>query len=312
MKKKMINKTFIQGVLYQHTLEKKVVNNPESANNGVEYITGNIEIATDAAKVNIVPVHFSFVTATTKQGKPNSTFTTLSDIISGKHGSIMTDGEDNAVMLTVDSAIGLNEFYTDRNGKEELVSAKRNEGGFVHIANVINDDEKTRNTFETDIIITNVRHVDADVEKGYPEKAIVKGAIFNFRNDVLPVEFSVVNTNAINYFEGLEAAPKNPIFTRVRGRQISETIVKRIEEESAFGETYIKEVPNTRKDFVITWAQSEPYVWDDEESILATEFAELLANRNTYLATLKKRNDEYKASKGQGTAKSVANDGFDF
>ena len=289
MKKKMINRTFIQGMLYQHSLEKKVVNNPESVNNGVEYITGNIEIATDDKKVNIVTVHFSFVTALTKSQKPNATFNTLSDIISGKHGSIMADGEDNAVYLTVDSAIGLNEFYSDRNGADELVSVKRNEGGFVHVANTINEDEKTRNTFETDIIITNVRHIDADDEKGNPEKAIIKGAIFDFRNAILPVEFSVLNPNAIAYFEGLEASSKAPVFTKIRGRQISETIVRKIEEESAFGETFVREVPSSRKDFVVTWAQQTPYEWDSEDSILASEFAELITARNTYLATLKKR-----------------------
>lgn len=309
MKKKMINRTFIQGMLYQHSLEKKVVNNPESTNNGVEYITGNIEIATDDKKVNIVTVHFSFVTALTKSQKPNATFNTLSDIISGKHGSIMADGEDNAVYLTVDSAIGLNEFYSDRNGADELVSVKRNEGGFVHVANTINEDEKTRNTFETDIIITNVRHIDADDEKGNPEKAIIKGAIFDFRNAILPVEFSVLNPNAIAYFEGLEASSKAPVFTKIRGRQISETIVRKIEEESAFGETFVREVPSSRKDFVVTWAQQTPYEWDSEDSILASEFAELITARNTYLATLKKRQDEYKASKGQG---STSNSGFDF
>ena len=309
MKKKMINRTFIQGMLYQHSLEKKVVNNPESANNGVEYITGNIEIATDDKKVNIVTVHFSFVTATTKSQKPNATFNTLSDIISGKYGSIVTDGEDKAICLTVDSAVGLNEFYSDRNGTDELVSVKRNEGGFVHVTSTINEDEKTRNTFETDIIITNVRHVDADDEKGYPEKAIIKGEIFDFRNAILPVEFTVLNPNAIAYFEGLEASSKAPVFTKIRGRQISETIVRKIEEESAFGETFVREVPSSRKDFVVTWAQQTPYEWDSEDSILASEFAELITARNTYLATLKKRQDEYKASKGQG---STSNSGFDF
>ena len=99
------------------------------------------------------------------------------------------------------------------------------------------------------------------------------------------------------------------MFTKIRGRQVSETIVRKIEEQSAFGETFVREVPSSRKDFVVTWAQQTPYEWDSEDSILASEFAELITARNTYLATLKKRQDEYKASKGQG---STSNGGFDF
>ena len=39
------------------------------------------------------------------------------------------------------------------------------------------------------------------------------------------------------------------------------------------------------------------YIWDTEEAILATEFIEALQNREIYLATIKQRQDDYKASK---------------
>lgn len=167
MKSAMINRTHIEGLLYQHDLELKVTGD-NSKNPGTEFISGNIEIATDDAGVNIVPVHFTYVTATTSKGKANASFSTLSDIINGKLGTVMKDGADKAVKLRIDSAIGLNEFYSDRNGKEELVSVKRNEGGFIHVVNAINEDEKTRNTFEVDMIITNVSHVDANEERQTP------------------------------------------------------------------------------------------------------------------------------------------------
>jgi len=312
MKSAMINRTHIEGLLYQHDLELKVTGE-NSKNPGTEFISGNIEIATDDAGVNIVPVHFTYVTATTSKGKANASFGTLSDIINGKLGTVMKDGADKAAKLRIDSAIGLNEFYSDRNGKEELVSVKRNEGGFIHVVNAINEDEKTRNTFEVDMIITNVSHVDADEEKQTPEKAIVRGAIFNFRNDLMPIELSVLNPNAINYFEGLEASSKEPVFTKVKGRQVSETIVRTIEEESAFGEASVREVKSTRKDFVITWAMKEPYLWDDESTITAAELKECMTKRETDLAAMKARSDEYKASKAGGAAKAApAAGGFDF
>ena len=296
--KKMVNNTHIEGALYQHDLALKVTGE-NSKNPGTEFISGNIEIATDDAGINIVPVHFTYVTATTAKGSANATFNVLKNIIDGVYKTVMTDGADNATMLRIDSAIGLNEFYTDRTGKEELVSVKRNEGGFVHVTPTIADDEKTRNTFECDIIISNVIHVEGDEEKGTTDKATVKGVIFNFRNDLMPVEFSVTNPKAMAYFEDLGASNSNPIFTKIKGRQISESIVRRVEEESAFGEPSIKEYKSTKKDFVITWAMAEPYVWDDDSTITARELTEALAAREIALAEMKRRSDEYKASQGR-------------
>ena len=301
MKATLINKTHISGLLYQHNLELKT-SGPNSAHPGTQFITGTIDIATDDAMINIVPVHFTYVTAVTGKGKDNATFKVLYDIIDGKHGTAMTNGADNAAILRIDSAIGLNEFYSDRSGKEELVSVKRNEGGFVHVVAVNDDAEKDRNTFDADIIITGATRHEGDEEKGTQDKVIVKGAIFDFRKALLPVEFSVTNENAMNYFESLEASPKHPTFTRVRGRQISEVYTTTKVEESAVGDAEVKEYKNTRKDFVITWAQAEPYAWDTEETILASELVEAMTARETYLATVKQRQDEYKASKGQGAA----------
>lgn len=309
--KSMINRTHIEGSLYQHDLELKVTGE-NSKNPGTEFISGNVEIATDNEGLNIVPVHFTYVTALTAKGKPNATYNVLKAIIDGTHGSVMKDGKDGAAKFRIDSAIGLNEFYADRNGTEELVSVKRNEGGFVHVIADVNEDEKVRNTFELDMIITGTRIIEADPERELPEKLVVKGATFNFRNDLLPIELSVVNPHAINYFESLDASNSNPIFTKVKGRQISETVVKKIEEESAFGESSIREVRNTRKDFVITWAQKEPYVWDDEQTITAAELKNCMSARETALAAMKARQDEYKASKAGANKITPAAGGFNF
>ena len=311
MKKTMINQTHIEGVLYEHNLEAKV-SGDTSKNPGTPFIAGTISIATDDAMTNIVPIHFSYVTATFGSGKPNDTYTTLSNIVNGTFGTYMKDGADKAVKLRVDSALGLNEFYTDRNGKEELVSVKRNEGGFVHKVDALDEDEKVRNTFKADMVITCVTHMDGDDEKGLPEKCVVKGAIFDFRKSLMPVEFSATNPNAMRYFEGLEASQKNPVFTCVWGRQVSETVVKQIRTESAFGEDEVREVKNTRRDFVITGASKEPYLWDDESSITAVELNEAIQKREVDLAAMKKRQDEYRASKSAPKAAAPAAGGFNF
>ena len=310
MAKKMINQTHVEGLLYEHKLELKE-SGPNSKNPGTKFISGTVDIATDDAGINIVPVHFTYVTEKTAKGSTNATFTTLMNIIDKKFGTIMANGKDAAVKLRIDSALGLNEFYSDRNGAEELVSVKRNEGGFVHVADSLADDENTRNTFTCDMLITNVSIKEADEEKNLPEKAVIKGAIFDFRGSLLPVEFSAINPKAIAYFEGLDASSKNPTFTKVWGRQVSETITRTITEESAFGEDSVREVKSSRKDFVITGASREPYEWDTEGILTANELADAIANRETYLATMKQRQDEYKASQG-GNVAAPSNAGFNF
>ena len=307
---KVRNKTKIDGRLYQHTLELKE-SGPNSKNPGTQFISGNVEIATDNAITNIVTVHYTYVTATTSTGKTNATFNVLKDIIDGKLGTVMANGADNAAIITIDSAIGLNEFYSDRSGKEELVSAKRNEGGFAVVKSAMEEDETKRNTFDVDMIITGTRIIEADEEKNLPEKMIVKGAIFDFRNSLLPVEFSVLNPRAISYFESLDITQKNPVFTRLQGRQVSEVIKTTRTEESAFGDPIIKEFASTRKDWVVTWAASEPYAWDDESTITVAELTKAMSDRETYLATVRQRQEEYKASKNQPAA-APANQGFNF
>jgi hypothetical protein len=299
--KNMINKTHIEGYLYEHALEMKE-SGPNSKNPGTKFITGTVSIATDEAGVNIVPVHFTYVTATTATGKANNTFTVLSNIVDGNIGNVMKDGKAKAEKLRIDSALGLNEFFTDRNGKEELVSAKRNEGGFVHMVDVLVEDEKDRNTFECDMIITGATRIEANEERQTPEKVIVKGAIFDFRKNLLPIEFSALNPNAMNYFEDLGATSKEPVFTKIKGRQVSETVVKTIVEKSALGDDSVKEVKNSRRDFVITWAAEDPYVWDDQSTITVAELNEAISKREVDLAAMKTRQDEYRASRGNAAA----------
>lgn len=308
---KVKNETHIEGILYEHALEAKVTG-PNSKAPGTNFISGTISIATDDAMTNIVPVHFTYVTEKTSKGGVNATYSLLQNIIDGVVGTYMQDGADKAAKLRVDSAIGLNEFYTDRNGKEELVSIKTNEGGFVHTTNVLTEDETQRNTFKCDMVITQVTHIDADDERKTPEKAVVKGVVFNFRNEILPVEFTATNAGAMAYFEDLGATASNPVFTKVWGRQVSEVIKREIREESAFGEDSVREVQSTRKDFVITGAAKEPYEWDSEDTILASELTTAIANRETYLATMKQHRDEYKASKGQATPAAAASSKAEF
>lgn len=296
--KKMINRTHVSGLLYEHDLQLRT-SGPNSKKPGTVFIMGNVNILTDpeGAATNVIPVHFSYVTETTASGSANNTFKVLKDIIDGKYQSVTENGADKAAKFRIDSAIGLNEFFTKRDDEEVLVSAKRNEGGFIHASNDLEENVNDRNTFEADILITNVVRQEENPERGIPERVVIKGAVFDFRNALLPVEFYATNPNAMDYFEGLGASSKEPVFTKVRGRQISATTVRKIEEESAFGDTYVREIQSSRKEWIVTWAQGEPYLFDDESSITANELVAAMNQREMTVAGIKKRQDEYNASR---------------
>ena len=303
------NKTRINGLIYQHTLEIKE-SGPKSANPGTIFISGNLDIATNDAMTNIVTVHFTYTTEKTSKGKTNATFNVLKDIAEGRLCNVMQHGADKAAMVAIDSAIGLNEFYSDRNGQEELVSAKRNEGGFVSVVTAL-DPEDQRSTFEVDMVITGTRMMEADPEKDLPEKLILKGGIFDFRKALLPIELSVTMPAAISYFESLGISQTEPVFTKLRGQIVSEVVKRTVTEESAFGAPSVREYSSTRKDYVVNWAASEPFAWDEEGTITAAEMKTAMENRATYLATIKARQDEYKASKNQAPA-APATGAFNF
>lgn len=314
-KKNFTNQTHIEGYVYEHNLELKVAGE-KAKNPGVEFINGTLSVAIDEEMMNVIQIHYSYVTELTSAKKPNATFTVLKSIIDGKIGSVMEHGKENAGKIRADSAIGLNEWYDMKttSGEPHLISQKRNEGGFVHLKTDELGDPKTRATFNTDMVITRATRVEANEERGLPEKVVLKGYIFNFRKELLPVEYTVLAHRAMDYFEDLEPSEREPVFTRVQGIQISQTIVRKIEEESAFGDPIIREVRSSNRDFVVNWASPTPYPWDDETSILASEFSTAITNREIYLATLKKRQDEYEASKNnalsekfEGTKKDTYN-----
>jgi hypothetical protein len=299
--RKAQNVEHVEGRIYQHDLAVKQVQNKESKNFGKDFISGNIEVATDEAGLNVIKVHFTYVTETTNSGSKNNTFTNLKRIID-ENKTWVTEGKDGALKVRIDTALALNDFY---NNEDNLVSTKTNEGGFVTIINELNE-EKERNTFSVDMVITGVTHVDKDSDKNIDEHAIVRGAVFNFRNDLLPVDFKVKSAEGIKYFEDLGVTNAEPIYTRVWGKIISETTTTTQEVESAFGEAAVRTYRNTNKEWVITGTAKVPYDFGDENILTADELTKAAQDREVYLADVKKRNDEYKANRAAGTAASTS------
>lgn len=306
--KKMINKVHIEGWVYDHKLTSKVAGE-KAKNPGVTFINGTVDIATDDNCLNIVTIHYSYVTPVTKQNKPNATFNALNAILTDNK-TVVKVGKENAVKVRADTSIGLNEFYSDRNGKEELVSAKRNEGGFIHIiTDALSEKDTDRNNWEADTVVTKVREIEADSERNLPAKVVISGYMFDFKNALLPVDVVAYKESAQNYFLGLEASESNPTFIKLKGQQVSQVIIRTVTEESAFGdEPDVKEFKNTVREFVVTGALP-PYEWDSEESITAQEMKEALASREITKAEIKQRQDEYNASRSTKAPAAAATEG---
>lgn len=306
--KKMINKVHIEGWVYDHKLTSKVAGE-KAKNPGVTFINGTIDVATDDNCLNIVTIHYSYVTPVTKQNRPNATFNALNAILTDNK-TVVKVGKENAVKVRADTSIGLNEFYSDRNGKEELVSAKRNEGGFIHIiTDALSEKDTDRNNWEADTVVTKVREIEADPERNLPAKVVISGYMFDFKNALLPVDVMAYKESAQNYFLGLEASESNPTFIKLKGQQISQVIIRTVTEESAFGdEPDVKEFKNTVREFVVTGALP-PYEWDSEESITAQEMKEALASREITKAEIKQRQDEYNASRSTKAPAAAATEG---
>jgi hypothetical protein len=304
--KKMINATRIEGVLYQHKLELKV-SGPQSKKPNTEFISGTIDVATDNKMTNILQVHYTYVTATTNAGKENPTFKTLKGIIDGTIGCYTNPAvKENAAKVRIDSTIGLNEFYSNRSGTEELISVKRNEGGFIHVTPSITENESQRNTFEVDIVITRAFEkeevVDSNGNVTAPAKVIIDGRIFDFRKNMLPVQFSVLNKQAQRYFLDLDPSMQNPVFTKVKGIMVSQQITRYITEASAFGEDSVREVQSSNKDYIVTWAARDPYEFDTEGTITREELQACGQARENALAEMKQRADDWRAQQGNAFA----------
>ena len=295
--KKMLNSVHLEGRIYAHDLTVKTVQNEQSKNFGKEFIAGNLEVAVDEDGLNVIPVHFTYVTETTNSGAKSSQYTALKRIMD-ENKTWTVVGKDAAQKVSINSAIALNDFY---NQNDELISAKQNEGGFITFINELKP-ENERNRFDTDIVITGVSIVEADEEKEIKEHAVIKGAIFNFRNELLPVEYTILDKDGIKYFEDLGATNAEPIFTRVWGNIncITKTTVQT--EESAFGEAAVRTYERKVKEWQVTGSPKTPYDFGDEKILTAEELRKAVQDREVHLAAVKKRAEEYKAQRASAPA----------
>ena len=306
------NSITIQGRVYsfgeangRNMLEIKTVKNEQSDNFGKEYISGTIQVAVDEAGLNVIPVHYTWVTPTTKAGGTNNTFVALKSLIdNGK--TWVNDGKDAATMVKLEPSFALNDFYINENGEDKLVSQVVHEGGFATIVNTIPENEAERTYFRCDMVITNVTRVEANEEKGTDEHVALRGAIFNFRKELLPITFTVKNPNGMNYFENLGASGSEPAYTWVEGIINCNTVKSEVKEETAFGGDSVRVFERKTKEWLVVRASQNPYDFGEEGVLTADELTKAMQDRQVKLAEEKKRSEEYKAQRNAPAAAPAA------
>jgi hypothetical protein len=275
------NVVYVEGYVYNFSLFPNVAR-PNSKNPGQEYINGTVNIATDEDGINIVSVRYTYVTPTWKNGKENETYTILKALIDGAP-TWDKDGKDKATKLRIQGDVEVNDFM-GRDGN--MVETKQVRGGFTHYANDGFRDK--RNNFETDIIITSAVRVEVEDGDDYMN---LSGYVFNFRNDFIPVTYSLVNEAGIKYFEGLDISMNNPYYTYVWGRIVSST--QRIEKqvETAWGAPQVEYTTRTLRMWVVDGCSPDYYDFDDVDTITLDEFKQGLANREQQKAEAKARQE---------------------
>lgn len=255
--KKMINKTVIEGTL----LEKELRSGVTKA--GVPYVSGKLHIETEPGNVITVDV---FEQQKTSKGLDNQKFGILNGVYT--NGATKHDGATNPTKLRISSALDLND-WSDKDGQAR--SALINAGGYINIVSSVNPKAE----FEVDIVIKSVQpEIRNEIETG---RAVVNGLIFNYRNNALPLRFIVENKKGVDFFSNL-----NPnTFTRVWGVQVNNTVTNEKSEESAFGDSKVVKSSYTRKELVITGAQTIPY---EDDQLTAAELAAAVQARNVVVA----------------------------
>ena len=300
---KFINTEKIEGRVYStgsnfNQLSVRV-SGENSKNPGTKYIAGDLDVAVDEAGLNVITIHYTYVTEKyLRSGQTNNTYTALKRIIDNPEKTWINGGKDNAFMVQCTGvSIALNDFIA---GDGSKVAAIRNEGGFCSIVNELGA-ESERNTFSADMLINKVTHVDANPEQNiFEDFTTVSGAIFGYGPVILPVSFTIRNKMGMEYFENLDATPANPVFTKLWGKINCMTIKVERTEESAFGEAAVQTYERKSREYLITGTAKVPYDFGSEDVLTASDVNKMIQNRQVMLAEIEKRYNERQATKAAG------------
>ena len=282
-KQNFINSVSVRGYVFSHTLQER----DSTRNPGEKIIMGIVNVATDDDALNVVPVNF-FVNEKTKAGKTNATFTNLHQIIA-ENKTYEECGTD-AARVRIQGAIDVNDFY-GRDG--QLVTGKRVRGSFLHFLNAgeaISSDKVPATSFEADVLLQAAVESESNDGSDYVS---LRGFVFNYRGDVLPVTFSVQSEGGKNFFLGEDISAANPYFGKVWGNIKSTVVVSEQEEDStktAFGAPQVRETTRTFRTWEVNGATVNEGM--NEDTVTQEELNKAMAERQQRLADLEARTNQ--------------------
>lgn len=283
-KSSYLNSVSIRGYVFStRNLEKRV------SKKGVEYIGGTLNVATDDQALNVVPVNFTYVTATYKNGNPNTTYQYLESVINGEVKTFEAVGTE-AGRVRIDGDIEVNDWIS-REG--EMTSNKRVRGSFIHALNASEPIGDSPATFECDMLAQSAVERESRDGSTYLE---VRGFVFNYRGDLIPVNFSVTSEGGRQFFENEDISPASPYFGKVWG-DIKSTIVVSKHEVDASNVGFGTQRVETTSSTIRTWeiAGANVNLGMGEDTITTDELKAADERRQQTLADVRAR---YEARQG--------------
>lgn len=299
------NSVEVNGYVYSHTLQVKKTGE-HSRVPGTEFITGTVHVAIDDEMLTVIPVNFGYVTEFFNKKnsdgtqKKNDTFALLKRLIDNNEVvENVAYGAAGAMHIRIQGDIECNDFISRKTG--ELVSTQRIRGGFAHTG--YTSDEKMAR-FKTDMLITN--YAEKEPENGDPAYGTLSGYVFNFRNDFMPVKFTVRIEGGMKYFEDQDISTAEPMLTNVWGDIVNTTVERKVEVETAFGAPSVSSTTKSFRSWDIAGASYEPYDFGAEEVMTREDVQAGLKAREEKLAGLKKNQKDPAANVFAETPKKAA------
>lgn len=280
---KNYNALDMKGRLYDYTLEA-------DENDKGSVIKGEIKLEVDEAGT-VVTLRY-FVNEKTNAGKINKTYGVLEDMLAGNFKTIAADG-DEAAWFALTGNIDVSYFVGRNSGDGELVRSQKLRGGFVND----NREKKYSNKWKLDFLITEVKEIDADLEKQLDRFVKVSGYLVDdYRDRVMEVQFQARTEKAMDYIIGnISPSFDSPYFVSTWGSimKMSRLVVR----QNAFGEA--EEESYDSMQWVIVGMNPESYAFGDENVMTTDVYEEFRSNLADHKEE-KKNEDGDSGSGGSG------------
>lgn len=259
---KTYNNVTMSGMLYDFNLEVKEINNKDA-------ITGTITVQVDP-NGTLAELQM-FARPTFNNGKENRNYVIMADMINGDYATVVKEG-NGADWITVSGQIDTS-YFMPRGEKDidNMVFAQKLRGSFINP----NNKKEYKNSWSVDMLITNIRQIEADEEKGLAAYVEVKGYWINdYREMLCDLKLQARKEAAMAYISGLEASLKAPYYVNVRGglQDVSRVVTRR----NAFGEDEHETYSSTQ--YCITAMDPDSFDFYDDSIMGEEKYNELRAN----------------------------------